>query len=645
MFGRIPKDADLDKTKRMLNLLLGDLEMILAQRTDRIGKVERVATSRQYNAQEYDDAELRREMGILSDAVAKESRTRSEADSDLRTQIEALQGAIIYLGHATYATAQVTANTALLTQWCQSNGFTPLKHGYCVVDNDANDWVWNAEKNRWINIGYYEVATATNSSKGVVMGNDVDLGVVVDASGKMSVKNLQGKLNEKVPNAFVNIPSSSPPSAWSGGFQMGAAYNNGYPSPYGIIYSIKGSNVNSVTQLFIEWSGVNGGVGGMWFRNARDYYDGFSAWSRVLKESEAAVGDHRANDNRDASTLVRRDANGYVFGCIFNMAYPRNQNHAPSDMIFMSNEDGYIRRMSFDVMRRKLLAGNPSWNDGDYTVTTGDLNDNFFKTNDFVGNIAESMAVNGPKAGIAYILINARHRFGSGINGNLYGQQIVFEHPVNGGVLGNAWTRSDRGGWSPWVKMAIPYDGNASQVIMGDGTKKKIEDMIVPMSENVYPVSNSLNPNHSMDFGWYRGSTTSLGQWILTLLKSVSGLQLFCIKYKDMLTTSFALSVFSSSVTLGSTPSIKNELDVTLVFDFTVTKSIASNSLIFHTYGKGVPINYTTFCVIVNDSGSTACLKISPDSYYGTRVDTASLLLTGVWKGSVTYNNEHNLNY
>jgi len=46
-----------------------------------------------------------------------------------------------------------------------------------------------------VNIGYYDVATATNTSKGVVRGNDVDLGVIVDAEGKMSVKNLQPKLD------------------------------------------------------------------------------------------------------------------------------------------------------------------------------------------------------------------------------------------------------------------------------------------------------------------------------------------------------------------------------------------------------------------------------------------------------------------
>jgi len=119
-------------------------------------------------------------------------------DGNLQTQIDALHGAVIYIGHISSSTSQITANTALLSQWAQANGYWPLRKGYCIVDSNANDWWWNDSLNEWINIGYYEVATATNFTKGLVMGNDVDLGVVVDAQGKMSVKNLQTALNSKV---------------------------------------------------------------------------------------------------------------------------------------------------------------------------------------------------------------------------------------------------------------------------------------------------------------------------------------------------------------------------------------------------------------------------------------------------------------
>jgi len=126
-------------------------------------------------------------------ALEAEAQARASADSTLQTQIDALQGAIIYIGNINKTNAEVTANPSLLTQWAQANGFYPLKTGYVIIDQNADDWWWNGTN--WVDIGYYEVATATNASKGVVMGNDVDLGVVVDANGKMSVKNLQSKLD------------------------------------------------------------------------------------------------------------------------------------------------------------------------------------------------------------------------------------------------------------------------------------------------------------------------------------------------------------------------------------------------------------------------------------------------------------------
>ncbi|MDR2595500.1 MAG: hypothetical protein LBC87_12080 [Fibromonadaceae bacterium] len=127
-----------------------------------------------------------------------ETSTREEIGSAMQLKIDALRGAIIYLGHVEYTAEQVTADTNLLTEWCRENGFYPLMRGYCVIDANANDWWWNDTEERWVNIGYFDVATATNNSKGVVVGNDVDLGIVVNSQGKMSVKNLQNKLDEKL---------------------------------------------------------------------------------------------------------------------------------------------------------------------------------------------------------------------------------------------------------------------------------------------------------------------------------------------------------------------------------------------------------------------------------------------------------------
>jgi hypothetical protein len=192
LFSRIPKDAVLEKVIKMLNLLLGDLEMLFAAKTNRISNVEKVAANRRtvVQKQEYDDTELR-------DELNKEAKARDAADINLQTQIEALHGAIIYIGNINYYTSQITGNTGLLTQWAQANGFYPMKRGYVIIDLNANDWWWNGTE--WVNIGYYEIITATNDLKGVVRGNDVDLGVKVmeDGTGRLEVKNLQSKLDGK----------------------------------------------------------------------------------------------------------------------------------------------------------------------------------------------------------------------------------------------------------------------------------------------------------------------------------------------------------------------------------------------------------------------------------------------------------------
>jgi len=540
MLGRIPKEADLDKTKRMINLLLGDLEMLFAQRTDRISKVERVAASRQAATQEYDDAELRREMGILGDAVAEESRTRSEADSELQTQIEALQGAIIYLGHTTYATAQVTANTALLTQWCQSNNFYPLKHGYCVVDNDANDWVWNSEKNLWINIGYYDVATATNVSKGVVSGNDVDLGVVVDANGKMSVKNLSTVLGGKAPanaslsattNADTTTTTGDVPSntvqgilqtIWAkirsvanalgnkvdsykdvGNIDVNTLLTTGiyrvFPGPntptnqvnrWTIAVFNAGSD-NSVIQIAKYYSTTDPYV------YIRGYNYGNQTWGQwinlsiMLNVTDAAVGSDRPNTSAYGDKLVQRSDKGYVYGRIFNMAYPRQDDLVPSDMIYMYNEDGFIRQMSFDLMRRKLLAANPAWvsglqiNGNDEQV---DLNSSYFTNNQVYGWLKLSSSCSPTSQEMWATVFNIRHRLGTG-DGVSYGEQIVFGSR-NGGQLGNAWIRGQTtAGWSGWVKIAIPYNDNLPEryVIRGDGSRGYLSDMEVDGDDNTVP--------------------------------------------------------------------------------------------------------------------------------------------------------------
>lgn len=116
-----------------------------------------------------------------------------------KQNIEALNGALIYLG-------DIALNTADMTQQALTNraielGYPELKRGYTLVDADANDWVYNGTQ--WANIGFYEITTATNASLGVVKGSTGSLKVGVDTSGEMSVNGLQTALDEKANTADV----------------------------------------------------------------------------------------------------------------------------------------------------------------------------------------------------------------------------------------------------------------------------------------------------------------------------------------------------------------------------------------------------------------------------------------------------------
>lgn len=81
--------------------------------------------------------------------------------------------------------------------------------------------------------------------------------------------------------SLITAPiSDAPPSDWPGSGMYGArVYNQGYPSNYGNVISVDGSGRN---QIFLGWADINGGSAGVWIRNKRDNYDGWSPWQRLL---------------------------------------------------------------------------------------------------------------------------------------------------------------------------------------------------------------------------------------------------------------------------------------------------------------------------------------------------------------------------
>jgi hypothetical protein len=133
--------------------------------------------------------------------------------------------------------------------------------------------------------------------------------------------------------------SSAVPSSWYGdGLYMARVYNQDYPSAFGNVLSLDGTGRN---QIFTGWSGDNGGFSGMWIRNKRDAYDGWSGWQKILDyetdsisiehwndswartiQSNVGVNCYQANDGDSWQT--RMNARGNHFG-----RYDNSSNGSP----------------------------------------------------------------------------------------------------------------------------------------------------------------------------------------------------------------------------------------------------------------------------------------------------------------------------
>ena len=110
-----------------------------------------------------------------------------EEIGSLNTKVSALNGAIRYIGTINEYTADVTQ--ALLNQQAETYGYTTLEIGLTIVDKNANDWVVTDTESEtpWVNIGYYEVSTATNNSLGLVKGGSQ---ITVNNSGELEINSI-----------------------------------------------------------------------------------------------------------------------------------------------------------------------------------------------------------------------------------------------------------------------------------------------------------------------------------------------------------------------------------------------------------------------------------------------------------------------
>lgn len=125
-------------------------------------------------------------------AFEKIAAQQNQQDTEITTleqRVDSLYGAVVYLGTVEEHTVDVTQT--ILTDKAESiltdRGIsTDLKQGYTLVDLDLNDWWYDETDLLWINIGYSAVGTATNTTKGIVMGDTTDGKVSINSDGTMT---------------------------------------------------------------------------------------------------------------------------------------------------------------------------------------------------------------------------------------------------------------------------------------------------------------------------------------------------------------------------------------------------------------------------------------------------------------------------
>lgn len=105
------------------------------------------------------------------------------ADTNLQLQINALQGAWVYIGRINLPTAQITQEL-LTARALEIMGTTTLQNGWVLLDNENNEWYYSDTNQEWIDMEQSNVYPATNDNLGLVIGgSDIDIN-----GGQMTVK-------------------------------------------------------------------------------------------------------------------------------------------------------------------------------------------------------------------------------------------------------------------------------------------------------------------------------------------------------------------------------------------------------------------------------------------------------------------------
>jgi hypothetical protein len=138
------------------------------------------------------------------------------AQSTLEGQIDAVVGKLRYMPAQDFGTA-APAQQDLSDYTLAHTGLTAVGNSTSVINLfDGREWIYNEVGNEWVSLGDASVATATNTSLGVVKGSS--------DTGKVSVDGVTGEMTVNVPSFPLSIANGGTGAIKSLG--IGGALNN-----------------------------------------------------------------------------------------------------------------------------------------------------------------------------------------------------------------------------------------------------------------------------------------------------------------------------------------------------------------------------------------------------------------------------------
>lgn len=281
-----------------------------------------------------------------------------------------------------------TVNGSANVSWSLSEiGAAAVSHGNhvpAVQTADARKFLRN--DNTW-----QSLPTASTSATGIVQLTDSTSSTsTTTAATANSVKLAYDLANSKAnsSHSHTNMASRGRVAAEeaktrpaASGLSMTEAYNNGYPTPYGNVMTMKGSGDG---QLLIGWSGTSGAHAPAYIRSKRDTGDAnWSGWAQIyttahkpsltdlgiatLTRGSYLTGSNYngtgnttwavdASTTATASKVVARDGSGDVHCRLVRSEYA-NQSTISGAIAFRTNNstDNYVRFCSDTTAIRTFL--------------------------------------------------------------------------------------------------------------------------------------------------------------------------------------------------------------------------------------------------------------------------------------------------